>query len=211
MPVDAVSAVPLLLALAASLPAGWIVALFVRRETVTPIPLPAMVAAAAVVAIWSALVMPVNYLLAATLLLGWTLLILATIDLLALRLPDIFTLPLVAAGLLVSFLLPQPKPLAHLIGAAAGFFVLFAISICYRRLRGREGLGLGDAKLAAAAGAWLGWQALPSVVLIACAAAFVWIGVMVLFRGRAVLSRELAFGVPLCFAFWLVWLYGAPF
>src|ERR1051326_274199 len=130
MPVDAVSAVPLLLALAASLPAGWIVALFVRRETVTPIPLPAMVAAAAVVAIWSALVMPVNYLLAATLLLGWTLLILATIDLLALRLPDIFTLPLVAAGLLVSFLLPQPKPLAHLIGAAGGFFVLFAISIC---------------------------------------------------------------------------------
>jgi leader peptidase (prepilin peptidase)/N-methyltransferase len=62
----------------------------------------------------------------------------------------------------------------------------------------------------AAAGAWLGWQALPLVVLIACAAAFVWIGLAVMLRGRAALHDEIAFGVPLCVAFWLVWLYGVP-
>lgn len=155
--------------------------------------------------------MPANFLLAATLLLGWTLLVLATVDVLVFRLPDIFTLPLIAAGLLLSFQLPDHDPPAHVIGATAGFLVLYGIALAYRRARGREGLGLGDAKLAAAAGAWLGWQALPSVVLIACAVAFVWIGVALLFRGREVLSRELAFGAPLCFAFWLVWLHGPPF
>jgi leader peptidase (prepilin peptidase)/N-methyltransferase len=170
-----------------------------------------MIAASLVLAIWAALVVPPNYLLPATLLLGWLLLILATVDFLVLRLPDLLTLPLTAIGLLLSLWLPDRNPIAHLIGAAAGFFVLYAIALAYRGIRGREGLGLGDAKLAAAAGAWLGWQALPSVVLIACAAAFIWIGMMVWFRGREVLRRELAFGVPLCFAFWLVWLYGAPF
>jgi leader peptidase (prepilin peptidase)/N-methyltransferase len=111
---------------------------------------------------------------------------------------------------LLSLRLPDHDPLAHLIGAATGFLVLYLIAILYRRARAREGLGLGDAKLAAAAGAWLSWQALPSVILIACAAAFIWIGVRVALRGRAVLSQQIAFGVPLCFAFWLIWLYGAP-
>ena len=57
----------------------------------------------------------------------------------------------------------------HALGALAGFASLAVIASVYRRVRGREGLGLGDAKLLAAAGAWLGWQALPSVVLIAAA------------------------------------------
>ena len=155
--------------------------------------------------------MPPTVLLPITLLLGWALLGLSLIDILDFRLPDVLTYSLIACGLVLSLWLPDHNPLAHVVGAAAGFAVLYAISVLYRRARASEGLGLGDAKLAAAAGAWLGWLALPSVVLVACLVAFMWIGVALVFRGRAVLGERIAFGVPLSFAFWLVWLYGAPF
>ncbi|HEY1962978.1 MAG TPA: prepilin peptidase [Rhizomicrobium sp.] len=151
-----------------------------------------------------------NYLLVATLLLGWTLLALSIVDLLAFRLPDVLTLPLTGLGLLLSLSLPDSHPLAHLIGAASGFFALYSVALLYRSVRRREGLGLGDAKLAAAAGAWLGWQALPFAVLIACAAGFILVGVAAILRGRKAFQEEIAFGVPLCLAIWLVWLYGVP-
>jgi leader peptidase (prepilin peptidase)/N-methyltransferase len=88
--------------------------------------------------------------------------------------------------------------------------VLFLISLVYRRTRNREGLGLGDAKLASATGAWLGWQALPSVILIAAAAGLVWFGLAFARRGHTALGEQIPFGVPLCFATWLIWLYGVP-
>ena len=59
----------------------------------------------------------------------------------------------------------------HLIGGVLGFAAFFLIAWLYRQLREREGLGLGDAKLLAGAGAWLGWAALPSVVLLAACTA----------------------------------------
>jgi leader peptidase (prepilin peptidase)/N-methyltransferase len=189
--------------------AGWFAAPLLQKETESNEPRRILVAAGfAVVAVWAALTMPANWLLPATCLLGWTLFALATVDALALRLPDIFNLPLIAAGLLVSLKLGDP--LAHAIGAAAGFLVFYAIQFAYQAVRKREGLGLGDAKLAAAAGAWLGWQALPGIVLIACAVAVVWIGVAVIRRGRTVLEEQIPFGVPLCLAIWIVWLYGLP-
>ena len=201
----------LIVALAASPLAAWALRLFVQWQGEGRT-LPWLVAlpAAAAVSIWAAVVMPPNYLLAATVLLGWVLLALSIVDFVTLRLPDVLTLPLTVIGLALSFSLPEGRPMSHLIGAAAGFFGLYAIALLYRSFRGREGLGLGDAKLAAAAGAWLGWQALPFVVLIACAAGFVLIGVAVMLRGRGALQDEIAFGVPLCVAFWLVWLYGVP-
>jgi leader peptidase (prepilin peptidase)/N-methyltransferase len=201
----------LIVGLAASPLAAWALRLFVQwqgegRALSWLVALPATL----VVSAWAATVMPQNYLLAATLLLGWVLLALSIVDFLVLRLPDVLTIPLTAIGLALSFSLPESRPMTHLIGAAAGFFALYVIALLYRSFRGREGLGLGDAKLAAAAGAWLGWQALPFVVLIACAAGFVWIGVGIMLRGRGALQEEIAFGVPLCVAFWLVWLYGVP-
>ena len=117
-------------------------------------------------------------------------------------------MPLILAGLMVATALPG-RPLAdHLIGALVGWGALTSLAWCYRRLRGRDGLGGGDAKLMAAAGAWLGWAPLPSVILIACAVTFVWVGVGTLARGPAVLSARLAFGAPLCLAIWIVWLHG---
>jgi leader peptidase (prepilin peptidase)/N-methyltransferase len=200
-----------LLAACAGVGAGYAATRFARFETGRAPAYPVTVAAAAGVAVWAALVVPANFLLPATLLLGWALLSLSLVDILDFRLPDIVTLPLIAAGLLLSFWLPDRDPLGHLIGAVAGFAVLYAIAVLYRRARAREGLGLGDAKLAAAAGAWLGWQALPSVVLVACLVAFIGVGVGIAFRGRAVLETKIAFGVPLSFTIWVVWLYGAPF
>ncbi len=200
-----------LMLVAASAPAGFLAALVIRRASRTNKLGPAMVVTANVaLGAWVALVMPPTWLLPTTFLLGWSLLILSVVDALAFRLPDILTLPLIAAGLTVSFFLPGPDPAGHVIGAAAGFGTLYAIILLYRRVRRRDGLGLGDAKLGAVAGAWLGWQALPFVVLLACAAGLIWYGFGLIRRGKTVLTEQIPFGVPLCAAIWLVWLYGVP-
>jgi leader peptidase (prepilin peptidase)/N-methyltransferase len=164
--------------------------------------------ATSVIFAWAWLAAPWAPILVTSLVLGWSLECLAAIDLMTFRLPDAFTLPLILAGLGVAILLPG-RPLAdHVIGALVGWGLLALLAWTYRRVRGRDGLGAGDAKLLAAAGAWLGWAALPSVILIACAATFVWVGVGALARGPDALSARMAFGAPLCLAIWIVWLCG---
>jgi leader peptidase (prepilin peptidase)/N-methyltransferase len=71
-----------------------------------------------------------------------------------------------------------------------------------------DGLGLGDAKLLGAGGAWLGWAPLPSVLVIACLASIVWVAVRRLSQGPRALQSPIAFGAPLALAIWIVWLYG---
>jgi leader peptidase (prepilin peptidase)/N-methyltransferase len=105
---------------------------------------------------------------------GWILLTLAVLDARHLWLPDVLTLPLAALGLtLGDWVLPAPFP-DRVIGAVAGAMFLALLAFAYRKLRGREGLGLGDAKLLGAIGAWMGWQALPFVLLIASVTALLW-------------------------------------
>ena len=146
-------------------------------------------------------------------LLGWTLLALAWIDWDHMRLPDALTLPLLLAGLAVTVLRTPEDMTAHAAGAAAGYTAFRLIAWIYRRLRGREGLGQGDAKLMAAAGAWLGLAALAWVALVA---ALLTIGFTLLAAARrpAVaggrrLSANTAvpFGPGLALAIWLLWLY----
>jgi leader peptidase (prepilin peptidase)/N-methyltransferase len=169
-----------------------------------------MVIASAALGIWAALLVPAAPLLVMTCVLGWGLLVLSTVDALAFRLPDSLTLPLMATGIGTSLLLPEPDPVGHVVAAVVGIAIFYGVSVGYRTLRGRDGLGLGDAKLAGAAGAWLGWQALPSVVLLACCAGLVWIGIATIRRGKAALGERIPFGVALSFAIWLIWLYGPP-
>jgi len=140
--------------------------------------------------------------------LAWSLVSLAAIDLAAYRLPDALTLPLLAGGLLVALVLPGRPILEHVAGAAVGWGALAGVAWAFRRWRGVEGMGLGDAKLFGAAGAWLGWAALPSVMLIACLAAFIWVGLRVLRRGRGAARDHIAFGVPLSLAILAIWLEG---
>ena len=140
--------------------------------------------------------------------LGWVLLALALIDAREGLLPDLLTLPLVLAGLAAAVFLEPDALLAHAIGAVAGFAGFWALALLYKCIRRREGLGLGDAKLLAGAGAWLGWGALPSVVLIAAVAGLGAALAAGLAGRRVALDMKLPFGPALCLGFWLVWLYG---
>jgi leader peptidase (prepilin peptidase) / N-methyltransferase len=149
-----------------------------------------------------------GWLLLASLALGWTLLALAAIDLRHYWLPDRLTLPLVPAGLVVAWLIDPARLGDHLIGALAGFLAFAGIAWAYRRLRRRAGLGLGDAKLLAAAGAWLGWQALPGLVVVAAALALAVALIRAAFGARLAATTRIAFGPYLALALWLSWLYG---
>lgn len=142
-----------------------------------------------------------------TCLLGWWLLLLGAIDHRTGLLPDMLTLPLVLAGLLAALLEPVGPPWPdRAIGAAVGWLLLAGLAFAYRRLRGRDGLGLGDAKLLAAGGAWLGWQALPWVVLVGAGAALV--AVLVAARGQVSRHTAIAFGPWLALGIWVMRLLG---
>lgn len=141
--------------------------------------------------------------------LAWCLLALAAIDIREGLLPDALTLPLAVVGLAATALQTPDEISARLIGAGAGFAALAATREVYRRLRRRDGLGLGDAKLLAAGGAWVGWQGLPSALLLACMATLGWVLVEGWWRRVGVaLDRRIPFGPGLCLGIWLVWLYG---
>jgi leader peptidase (prepilin peptidase)/N-methyltransferase len=164
--------------------------------------------AALAVAVWAVLADPDPARLWADCGLGWTLLTLSWIDMGWMRLPDVLTLPLLLAGLLVT-LATQPEAITgHAAGAAAGYLGLRAVAWCYQSLRGREGIGAGDAKLLGASGAWLGLAWLPTVVLLAALlglAAAGWLAV----KGRTLRAdTALPFGPCLALAFWLLWLHG---
>jgi leader peptidase (prepilin peptidase)/N-methyltransferase len=169
---------------------------------------PAIELGAIAVALWAAMA-TAGFDLWASAALGWTLLALALIDARTFLLPDALTLPLLAAGLAVAALEDRAALLDHAIGAAAGFFVLAGIALVYRRWRRRDGMGLGDAKLLAALGAWVSWTGLPSVLLLAAASALAFALARAWFRGQRLAATDrLPFGPALCFAGWLVWLYG---
>lgn len=100
-------------------------------------------------------------------LFAFSLIALAFIDLETGYLPDALTLPLIGAGLAANAAGLFAPFQSALIGAVAGFVTFWAISEIYARVRKREGLGLGDAKLLAAIGAWTGWLMLPVVIFLA--------------------------------------------
>jgi leader peptidase (prepilin peptidase) / N-methyltransferase len=141
--------------------------------------------------------------------LGWTLLALGWIDVLWLLLPDGLTLPLVLVGLGVAGVTAPDTIFWHALGAACGYLGLRAVALTYRALRGREGMGAGDAKLLAAAGAWLGVAALPWVVLFAALAGLAVAGVAAATGRTMQATTALPFGAFVAAAFWLLWLFGS--
>lgn len=137
---------------------------------------------------------------------AFALIALAFIDAETGYLPDAITLPLAGAGIAANAV-PFFAPLQDAaIGAAAGFIFFWAIGEIYTRLRKRDGLGLGDAKLLAAIGAWTGWQLLPAVVFLAALGT---LAVIALRRG--VQSDDaIPFGPGLCAAGFLALFFGEP-
>ena len=123
---------------------------------------------------------------------AWAMIALAFIDLDTFYLPDNMTLLLLWLGLVAHALqlLPQLKvTLADaVIGAAAGYICLWSVFWLFKLATGKEGMGYGDFKLLAAIGAWLGWKALPLVILLSSlVGAIIGIALIVLRRqGREV-------------------------
>ncbi len=137
---------------------------------------------------------------AALLLTVW-LAVLAWVDARTFRIPDLLSFPLIGLGLLWSATQPATAFWSAVIGAACGYAILALIGAYYFRRHGTEGLGLGDAKLFAAAGAWLGWQGLPPVLLIAATS-----GLAFALLRPATGDRRIAFGPWLALGLWVVWL-----
>ncbi len=167
----------------------------------------AMSLAALIIGAWSSLTLAWPVALVGALL-GVALLLIAVIDGEHFWLPNILTLPLGAAGLAASLFIGPGSPLDHLIGAALGFSVLAGLAALYKRLRGRDGLGGGDARLLAAIGAWVGWAGLPSVVVWASLAGLSWVLARVIARRAPSLDTALPYGTYLAIGAWLTWLYG---
>ncbi len=118
----------------------------------------------------------------------WCMIALTFIDVDTQLLPDAITLPLLWAGLLLNLRGTYVELPAAVIGAAAGYLVLWSVYWAFKLATGKEGMGFGDFKLLGAIGAWLGWKMLPLVILASSlVGAVVGIALMVLARhGRDV-------------------------
>lgn len=132
---------------------------------------------------------------------GWLLLSLAAIDLRAFWLPNVLTGPLAAFGLVAGLGTLSDR----LIGGVAGFAVLWAVATGYRHLRGREGLGGGDPKLFGAIGCWLGWMALPRVLLAACILGLAIVLALRLVGNKMAATDRMPFGALLAPAAFVIW------
>jgi leader peptidase (prepilin peptidase) / N-methyltransferase len=164
--------------------------------------------AALCVAIWAVLACDTPQEMWIACLLGWMLLALGWIDVEWFLLPDVLTLPLLVVGLGVTILTVPDDMFWHALGAVSGYLGLRGIALLYRAVRGREGLGAGDAKLMAAAGSWLGLGALPLVLLLAALAGLAFAGIATATGRMMQATTALPFGTFLAASIWLVWLYG---
>ncbi len=153
-------------------------------------------------------VTPVGPLLAARLLFGCALVVLFAIDLEHQILPNAITLPGIVVGVLFALVGP-PGWLASLLGAVIGGGVLYAIAAGYYYVRHEDGLGMGDVKMLAMIGAFLGWQQmLLTLVLASFAGAIVGVGMIALQRGT--MKYALPFGTFLALGALASMLAGQP-
>ncbi|WP_419307016.1 prepilin peptidase [Chromohalobacter israelensis] len=138
-----------------------------------------------------------------------TLLVVAVIDLRTQLLPDIITLPLLWAGLIYQLVF-QPYWLGNaVIGALAGYLLLWGFYWLFKWITGKEGMGYGDFKLLAALGAWFGWTILPILLILSAGLGAVIGGLLQLTHPR-LRGMPLPFGPFLALAGWVAVLFGAP-
>ena len=168
---------------------------------------PAIELAALAVVVWAATVTSGTVLIASCIL-GWTLLALAVTDWRSYVLPDALTLFLLLSGFVAAFMFDPARFSDHIFGTGAGTFLFAFLAWAYWRLRGREGLGLGDAKLLGGLGAWLAWDGLPSVIFFGAGLGLVAVLVRSLAGQPMKTTDRIPFGPFLAAGGWLVWLYG---
>ena len=139
-------------------------------------------------------------------LFGWMLIALIALDFEHYWLPDRLTLPLLILGLSAGLTGIAPSLGDRLLGVAAGYLSLAAIALAYKALRKRDGLGGGDPKLLGAIGAWLGWQALPLVLLGASGIGLTFVLIQYV-RGVGVQATDrLPLGALMAIAAFAIWI-----
>jgi leader peptidase (prepilin peptidase)/N-methyltransferase len=139
--------------------------------------------------------------------LAWALIALSFIDIDHQILPDVIVLPFLWIGLLLNtqaVFAPLPDAVY---GAAAGYLSLWLVFHAFKLVTGKEGMGYGDFKLFALFGAWLGWQLLPLIILLASLVGAVVGLVLILALGRD-RGQPIPFGPYLCAAGFLAALWG---
>ncbi|WPL17147.1 Pectic enzymes secretion protein OutO [Thiorhodovibrio winogradskyi] len=145
---------------------------------------------------------------AAALVFTWSMVALALIDFDTQLLPDTITLPVLWLGLLLSLFGVFVDAETAIIGAIAGYLSLWSVFQLFRLLTGREGMGRGDFKLLALFGAWMGWQALPQIILLSALPGAL-IGIALIALGSQEQRAPMPFGPYLAIAGWVSLLWGA--
>jgi leader peptidase (prepilin peptidase)/N-methyltransferase len=141
------------------------------------------------------------------LVLTWGLICLTLIDVDHMLLPDQITLPLLWLGLLINIngaIVPLQDAI---VGAVAGYMSLFSIFWLFKLITGKDGMGHGDFKLVALFGAWIGWQLLPLLILMASAVGAV-IGISLMVFKNHQREQAIPFGPYLAVAGWITLLWG---
>ena len=141
------------------------------------------------------------------LLFTWCLLVLTLIDIDHQLLPDNITLPLLWLGLIANSFTLFTDLHSAVIGAVAGYLVLWSVYWLFKLATGKEGMGFGDFKLLAALGAWMGWQNLPLIIILST-----FVGAVIGIAGILIYSKDknkpIPFGPYLAVAGWIAFFWG---
>ncbi len=149
----------------------------------------------------------VNLQTPAALVFSWALIALTLIDLKKHLLPDNITLPLLWLGLFLALFGIFTDLNSSVIGAMAGYLILWSVYHLFRLITGKEGMGYGDFKLLGALGAWGGYTLLPQIILVSSVVGAV-IGITMIALRRTEKQQPIPFGPYLAIAGWIALLWG---
>jgi leader peptidase (prepilin peptidase)/N-methyltransferase len=141
------------------------------------------------------------------LILTWSLITLTMIDFHKQLLPDSITLPLLWLGLLANIFELFTTLESAVMGAMAGYLILWFVYHLFKLVTGKEGMGFGDFKLLGALGAWLGWKVLPLIILLSSVVGAV-IGIALIVITRHDKNIPIPFGPYLAIAGWIALIWG---
>jgi leader peptidase (prepilin peptidase)/N-methyltransferase len=145
----------------------------------------------------------------ASLLLAYFLISMSFIDADTQLLPDSLTQPLLWLGLLCNLRATYVPLNDAVVGAIAGYLILWSVYWVFKLLTGKEGMGYGDFKLLAALGAWMGWMVLPVIILLSSLVGAL-VGISMILSKRINRSTPIPFGPYLAAAGMICFIWGKP-